>query len=67
MDGGKCFVGLVKAVEAKQLAVQRQAYLGCLIVAALLENLTVEVRHVSLPHDRTQASVLHCDTICEMQ
>ncbi|GAB0210166.1 hypothetical protein GRJ2_003482400 [Grus japonensis] len=33
MDGGQCPVGVVTAVEAKQLATQRQTHLGCPIVA----------------------------------
>ncbi|GAB0207774.1 hypothetical protein GRJ2_003243100 [Grus japonensis] len=33
MDGGQCPVGVVTAVEAEQLAVQRQTHLGCPIVA----------------------------------
>ncbi|KAK4824397.1 hypothetical protein QYF61_014057 [Mycteria americana] len=33
MDGGKCPVGVDTAMEAEQLAVQRQTQLGCSIVA----------------------------------
>ncbi|GAB0205792.1 hypothetical protein GRJ2_003044800 [Grus japonensis] len=33
MDGGQCPVGVVTAVEAEQLATQRQTHLGCPILA----------------------------------
>ncbi|GAB0182189.1 hypothetical protein GRJ2_000684200 [Grus japonensis] len=48
MDGGKCPVGVVTAVEAEELAEQRQTHVGCPI-AAWLENLIVKVCHVD-PH-----------------
>ncbi|KAK4827994.1 LOW QUALITY PROTEIN: hypothetical protein QYF61_022696 [Mycteria americana] len=50
MDGGKCPVGVVTAMEAEQLAAQRQTYLGCRIVARCCclgaENLVVKVHHM---------------------
>jgi len=36
LDGGQCLVGVAAAMEEEQLAVQRQTYLGCPIVASVV-------------------------------
>ncbi|KAK4810789.1 LOW QUALITY PROTEIN: hypothetical protein QYF61_008761, partial [Mycteria americana] len=48
MDGGKCPMGVARAMEADQLAVQRQTHLGCCSVVRhrYPENIAVKVHHV---------------------